>query len=108
MPTRAKSGISSEQTFRSLRSAARRLPCPVESLSDLRPGRALRTSLLDRGVLHLLQDLLHLCEGVEDDERLVAGAHTEHRPPVATQDFFGNPLDQPRVVEIIRTPRFMT
>jgi hypothetical protein len=42
------------------------LPCPVKGLCDLRPGSALRTGLLDRSALDLLQDLLHLGKRVED------------------------------------------
>jgi len=63
------------------------LPRPVQGLRDLRPGSALRTSLLDSSALDLMQDLLHLRKRVEDHERLVARPDTEHRLSVATQDF---------------------
>jgi hypothetical protein len=62
----------------------------------------LRTSLLDCSALNLLQDLLHLRKRVKH-ERLVARPNTEHRFSVATQDFLGNPLDQPRVIEVVST-----
>jgi hypothetical protein len=36
------------------------LPRPAQGFGDLRPGRALRASLVDGGSLNLPQDLLHL------------------------------------------------
>ena len=77
------------------------LPRPVEGLCDLRPGSALRASLLDRSALNLLQDLLHFRKRVENHERLVARPNAEHRLSVATQDFLRNPLNHPGVIEII-------
>ena len=77
------------------------LPRPVEGLCDLRPGSALRASLLDRSTLNLLQDLLHFRKRVENHERLVARPNAEHRLSVATQDFLRNPLNHPGVIEII-------
>ena len=76
-----------------------RLARPVEGHCHLRPGSALRTSLLNRRPLNLKQDFLHLRKRVEDHERLVARPDTEHRLSVATEDFLGNPLDQPGMVE---------
>jgi hypothetical protein len=76
------------------------LPRPIQSLCDLRPRSALRTSLLDRSALNLMQDLLHLRQRVEDHERLVARPDTKHRLAVSSQDFFGNPIDQPGVIEV--------
>jgi hypothetical protein len=78
------------------------LPRPVQGLGDLRPGRALRTSLLDGGALNLLQDLLHLSKRVKDHQRLVARPDTEHRLAVSSQDFLWDPLDQPGVIEVGR------
>ena len=48
------------------------LPRPVQGLRDLRPGSALRTSLLDRNTLKLWQNLSQLRKRVEDHEWFVA------------------------------------
>lgn len=77
------------------------LPCSVHRFGDLRPGCALRTSLLDRRPLDLLQDLLHFGKGIEDHKRFVARSDTEHRPSVACQNFLRYTLDQPGMLEVV-------